>query len=351
MKVKTIAILGAGGSAGINFTKSLRLCGEKFNIIGCDINKFYLELSNADTKYFLPHESISEYVDRLNNLIKKEKIEFLHAQPDSEVKIISDNRNKLSASTFLPSKEAINIAQDKWETYKILTERNVPVPKTFLLNNKKQLERAFEEIEGTIWLRASKGAGGKASLPTTKMHHAEMWIDYWIERGLNRSDFLASEFLPGIEVSWLSLWKEGELICSQGKLRIDWSHVGLTPSGVTGTTAIQETVHNSIVNKLATDSVYAIDKNPNGIYVVDLKENRAGIPCVTEINPGRFFTTSYFFSNCGVNFPHIFIKLAYNEVVPKHSKYNCVPKGIFWIRAIDGGHVLIKNKNEFQEMV
>ena len=59
---------------------------------------------------------------------------------------------------------------------------------------------------------------------------------------------------------------------------------------------MQKTVHYDAVNKTGTEAVLSIDSKFSGIASVDLKENAAGVPCVTEINPGRMFTTSYFFS-------------------------------------------------------
>jgi hypothetical protein len=69
----------------------------------------------------------------------------------------------------------------------------------------------------------------------------------------------------------------------------------------------------------------SIDSKFTGIASVDLKGNAAGVPCVTEINPGRMFTTSYFFStlakSCAkdyyANIPYLAVKLGYKETIPE----------------------------------
>ena len=59
---------------------------------------------------------------------------------------------------------------------------------------------------------------------------------------------------------------------------------------------------------------------------------------------------TYFFTKAGVNMPYYYIKLAFGEEIPKLPKYDVLPKGLYWIRHIDGPAVLIKegdwqNKN------
>ena len=76
--------------------------------------------------------------------------------------------------------------------------------------------------------------------------------------------------------------------------------------------------------------------------VVVAKENKDGVACVTEVNCGRFFTTSNFFTAAGSNMPYYHIKLAFGEELPKLSKYNCIPENTYWIRMVDMGCKLVK---------
>ncbi len=341
-----ILLLGAGSSASINFVKALRLSREKFYIVGVDPNKYYLEMSPVDKRYVTSREQgQKKYINKLNQIIAQESLDFTHAQPDPEVKILSDYRSLIQNKTFLPTKKAIDVFQDKLLTYQYLSRKKVPVAQTTVVENEKKLREVFNSGDKTIWLRARKGAGGKASLPTKKFDHAKMWIEYWIEKGLRWEDFLAHEYLPGKEVSWLSIWKNGQLVCSQAKERIEWVQANVSPSGVAGTTAIQKTVHDDKVNDVCVKTVLAVESKPNGIFVVDTKENSQGIPCVTEVNPGRFFTTSLFFATLGVNMPLIFVKLGLGLPIKKVAQYNATEQGVYWIRVTDGGPTMVKGEN------
>ena len=346
--MKRILVTGAGGSAGINFIDCLRIAHEKMNIIGTDINKWHLELPDVDRRYIIPRATEKDYLDNLNQIIEKEKIEFVHPQPDAEVKIISENRTKIDAITFLPDKKTIKICQNKMKLNKILGKNNIPAPKAFLIKDKKSLSKAMAELKEKhekIWIRAIKGAGARAALPIKEEAHGKMWIDYWEKmRGLTYGDFMACEFLPGKEFAFQSVWKDGELITSMARERLEYIFGELTPSRQSSSPSVARSIHRNDINETATNAILSVDKNATGVFCVDMKENKNSIPGITEINAGRFFTTSNFFAKIGINMPYIYIKLAYKEKIPDLQKYNASPEGYYWIRLMDKGPILVREK-------
>jgi carbamoyl-phosphate synthase large subunit len=133
--------------------------------------------------------------------------------------------------------------------------------------------------------------------------------------------------------------------------RVEYIYPYLAPSGIMGTPSVQRTVHDKAVNKIGTEAVLAIDSNFSGIASVDLKENAQGVPCVTEINPGRMFTTSFFFSYASkilcndyrVNIPYLYTRLAFKESIPELKKYDVLPADVYWIRHMDAPARLVKD--------
>ncbi len=49
------------------------------------------------------------------------------------------------------------------------------------------------------------------------------------------------------------------------------------------------TIDDPIVTDIALKSILSIDKNPNGIFSVDMTYDKNSVPNPTEINIGRFF--------------------------------------------------------------
>jgi carbamoyl-phosphate synthase large subunit len=355
--LKRILVTGAGGPAGVNFIMSLRLAPEKMRIVGTEADEYYLYLAPVDSRFLVPKASDTNYIDRLNEIIRKEKIDFVHAQPDVEVAVISEKREKLDAATFLPSKDAVRKCQDKLESAKIWQKNGIPVARVMELRSESDIDRAFEEFGSPIWIRARHGAGGRGSTPAHDKETALAWISYWKSRKMDW-DFIAQEYLPGRNFGFHSLWKDGELVVSMARERLEYIYPNLAPSGVTGTPSVQRTIHSESVNEIGTKAVLAIDQNFSGIACVDLKENGEGVPCVTEINAGRMFTTSFFFSYASkvlrkdycANIPYLYVKLAYNEEIPKIPKYDVLPENVYWIRHIDAPAKLVKDGKVLGEM-
>jgi len=311
--MKKIIVTGSGGATSVGFTRCLRKAPEKMYLVGTDANETYIHFSETDKKFVVPRANSPNYIDVLNDIISKEDIEFVHAQPDIEVAVLSENRDKINANIFLPHDNTIKICQDKFRATKIWERKNVPVAKTLLISNEVDMDGAFKEIGATLWIRAIQGAGGKGSLRVNEHKHATAWIDYWNGWG----KFVASEYLPGANFGWEGVFKDGELVKSFSKQRL--AYKGGSPSGV-GTTNVAKLTKRSDICETAMNAVYAIDKNPNGVLSVDLKENEKGIPCVTEINPGRFLTSSlHFFYMINYLMPYLYVKIAYREKIPPMS--------------------------------
>ena len=354
--MKKILVTGAGGPAGVNFLRSLASVEEDFELYGTDINKFHIEFAKPWTKkmFLVPRATSDDYIDALNEIIDKHDIELVHPQPDIEVSVISEKREKLNAKTYLPKKETIGILQDKFRSAEIWKEHEFPMVKAIEIrphNLEEDPEKSLDELGEKIWIRAKRGAGGTGSTPVENVKTGVSWIKYWLSRGKNW-EFIAQEYLPGRNIAFQSVFKEGELITSQARERLEYIYPYLAPSGVTGTPIVAKTIHNRKVNELATEAVLSIDSEATGVFCVDMKGDKEGKMCPTEINSGRFFTTSYFFSAAGKkynklkgNMPYMLIKLAFGEEIPKEPKYNVIPKDLYWIRHIDCDSHLIEKEN------
>jgi hypothetical protein len=336
--MKRILVTGAGGSPAVNFTRSLRKAPEEIYIVGTDFDKYYLMRAEVDKKYLVPAARDPKYIDVLNKIIDDEKIEFVHAQNDTEVGILSANRDKLHAKTLFPAQETITTCQDKFLSFEKWSEVGIKVPKTIIIHTKDELQKAFDDFGGKMWIRATSGAGGRGSLPVHDIQTAINWLDF--QKGWDGT-FTASELLREDTVTWMSLWNNGELVVAQGRKRLYWELGKVSPSGVSGATGGGETVSDPSLDDIAQKAVFAIDKKPNGLFGVDLAYDSNNVPNPTEINIGRFFTTHQFFTELGINMPYIFVKLAYGEELPEVSKkLNPAKDEMIWIRGMDFEPVL-----------
>lgn len=330
-----ILVLGAGGPAGVNFIRSLRDVGG-YRIHAWDSNPHHLEWPDADVRYLCPSDP-DELVTRLRGYCDIHSIDVVHAQPDSLVRLLGANR-RLPAKTFLPSQQAIETCQDKRASLRAWKAAGLRSG-AHGIATAEDLTIGAERFGLPFWLRATEGAGGRGSTLVESVAQGEAWIAYWRARGVTWR-FIAEEYLPGRNLAWMSVWRDGVLITSAARERLEYIYPGAAPSGVTGTTAVSRSIADAAVNEAAQRSVLAIDPRPDGVYCVDLKEDAAGRPCPTEINPGRFFTVSDFATALGVNMPDIYCRLALGLPFTAPAQLDAAPAGYLWMRHIDCPAVL-----------
>jgi hypothetical protein len=330
--MKRILVHGAGGAPTANFIRSLRLADEPFHFVGVDCDKFHLQRSEADKNYLMPYVTDPEYENLYVDLLEREKIDFIHCQIDQEIPFLSENRDRLSLPVFMPSHHAITVCQDKMQSYAVWRAAGLPVPRTILLHAEADLKDAFASMGPKLWIREIRGSGGRNALPSDSF----LLVREWIRRHDGWGRFTAAECLTPETVTWMSVWKAGELVVAQTRKRLYWESANRSPAGVTGITGTGITCSDDRVTEVALAAIHAIEREPNGIYSIDLTYDAAGVPNPTENNVGRFFTTHFFFAKAGCNIPYIYTRLALSGEVPQlKKKINPLPDGLAWIRGMD----------------
>jgi len=350
--MRRILVTGAGGPASRNFIESLKMNDFDIYIVGIDINKYHLACVDVNKRYLVPSFDSENYIHTINKIIKKENIHLIHAQPDVEVEFIATHKNDIKANTFLPSIEAIFKCRNKLETYLALRDKKIPVPESYLVKKLDNIDTIMKKLPTEVkWVRAVKGAGSRAALPVKTTQQAREWINYWREmKDLESQDFMICEFLPGREFAWQSVWTDGRLVTSMARERLEYLFGNLTVSGQSSSPSIAQSLHYDRLNMIGVGAVKAVDPKPQGIYCVDIKENYDKIPCVTEINAGRFFTTSNFFSHIGSNMPQIYVRLAFGEDIEPLKLTNSAPSKLYWIRGVDRKPTLL-SEDELQKRI
>ncbi len=327
-----ILVLSAGDSAGINFCNSLKLCEGKYHIIGTDTNIYRLQYATADEKFLLPSTDKKEYWSALKLLIDKINPNFIYAaDTNKELELLSDRREEIRAPIFLPPKDAVNIYENKWESYLFFKNAGIVVPETSLINEPKDVDNAIGKF-GNIWLRAIRGSGGNGSIQISDPTLAKAWVSRYNGWG----NFTAAVVLSKQMATWSGIWQNGELIVCQGRKRLHWEYANLSPSGVTGITGAQSTTSDVILNKVALDAIFSIPFKPHGIVSVDMTYDDNGIPNPTEIQASRFYTSIYFLAKAGLNLPDIYVTIALTGIIPDiENRVNPLPEDLVWLKTVD----------------
>ena len=339
-----ILLTGAGGSAAENVLDALRMAPGRYHVVGADVSPVKLHLSSATERFVLPRADDDRYLEAVCAAVQEFRIDVVHAQPDVEVRALAAARDRIGAATLLPSLDAITKAGDKAVFARAMQEAGVAVPDTEWLGPRDDISDVVARLRQRherVWVRARVGAGSRASLPVSTPEQAAAWVDWWVsEKGMGPGDFMASEMLPGREFAYQSIWQSGRLVAGQARERLEYLYGFLSPSGQSSTPAVARTVREPAIDELAQKAILALDQAPSGVYCVDIKEASDGAPKVTEINCGRFFTTSNFFATAGLNMPDMAMRAATGETLPALGS-SPLEAGLHWIRMVDMGYRLV----------
>ncbi|OIQ18376.1 MAG: hypothetical protein BM556_08940 [Bacteriovorax sp. MedPE-SWde] len=133
----TVFVTGAGGGVGQGIIKSLKLVEDlDIRIISADMSPLATALYKTDCSYLIPKASDDGYTDFLVNIFKKEKVDFYFPGTDVELLISSEQsdffRKESNTTVVVSPYNSIEIADDKYLTYKFISENNLPAPESYL---------------------------------------------------------------------------------------------------------------------------------------------------------------------------------------------------------------------------
>lgn len=297
-----VAILGVGSPAGANTAAALKAAGHR--VYGTEANELHEGFAWAAA-----HEVLMGQPDV--GWLNGNGVEVVVAQPDSLVRWLAVHQGELEARTLLPSLDAIDVCQDKsrtsWMWWNARLRERGPVEIGHELPD--WLHISADQLGLPFWLRAKSGAGGRASTLVTEVAQGFHWIRYW---QLAQPDvaFIAEEFLPGDDLSWTGVYHEGELVASYARRRDAYPYPHLTVTGKTGTPSVATVVCDDEVNAVAEAAVRAVDAQWHGVACVDMVRDGDGVPRPTEINAGRFHTTTGLWASAGANLADLVVRLA-----------------------------------------
>jgi hypothetical protein len=326
-----VLVLSAGDNTGVNFCRALALLPERYYVIATDTNLYRLHNATGNTRYLLPPPS-PDYMGALQRLIDRERPDLLYASDTNpELEIVTSGRDYLGCRTFWPSQEALNIYEDKWATYEKCRDAGLPVPDTVLLQTPRDVEECIRRW-GKVWLRATRGSGGRGAIVTDD----EVLAAHWVQRFDGWGTFTAAEVLTPTMATWIGVWWHGELVACQGRRRLHWEYAQLSPTGVTGITGAQSTISDAKLDETASAAILATGFVPHGIVSVDFTYDRRGRPNVTEIQAARFYSSVLFLAVAGLNLPSIYVDLGITGEVPAlPQRLNPLPDDLIWLKAVD----------------
>lgn len=333
-----LLITNAGTGPTTSLIRSIRADAAMIEIVGSHWDRFVLRSADVAVRYLTPHVDEPTFIDALTAVVRENAIDALIPNADPEVAVVSRSRATLPCRVFLPDDDVVVRCQDKLLLAEHLRDRRVPAPRTVSLKTIDDVEGAWEALgrPERAWCRIRVGTGSRGATAVRDAEQARAWIAYWeTMRGVPPALFTLCEYLPGRDFSCESLWKNGRLVVVKTTERLSYFGGGDRPSGVSSNAALAKTIHDERLVELTRDAVLALSPSASGMFSLDLKEDAAGHPCVTEINIGRVFSTTMLFDLVGRhNIAALYARLALGDDPGVWDTYDDHPD-YYFIRELD----------------
>lgn len=354
----TVHVLGAGGPAGVNFIHCLKhgvLKDRPIRVVAYDDQPHHLGLVAEADEYGSPGQMDLE-VQSLGG-----GRHLIVAQPDALVaKLAKRGPWYPEDMVALPGPNTIALAQDKASTALVWHERQgrrfsvVPCSESAV----EARRTALEEVGYPMWLRARTGAGARLASLAEHRGQADLWCRY-VGMRFGESDLLAETYLPGRDYGVTLVYWHGQLVGQMARERLEYLYPQHAVSGRTGTPTVARLICDRGIlwrAQMAVDQLCsAAGEAPHGVFCVDLREDKEGIAQPTEINAGRFFTTSHVGLlpwGQGVDLVGLYVGLAFGLREPPNNPLGLLPQddGTLVLRHIDAGTHWIRPQDMTEEM-
>jgi len=197
-----------------------------------------------------------------------------------------------------------------------------------------------------------RGAGSRGAVPVATAAQARSWIAYWRDmRGVPVGAFTLSEYLPGRDLGCQSVWKNGTQLLVKTYERLSYLTSGTQAGPVSSVPALTKTVREPEIAALCARVIRALDPRASGVFGVDLRQDADGVARVTEINAGRFSSTTNLLDLTGKhNMTAVYLQAALGERVDLRDEYD-VAEYHYLLRDIDAVPRILREEEFFDGVV
>ncbi len=348
-----ILITGVGGPTPRSFARAIKEIGKfkSCKLFGTDINPYAIGLyqhSLFEKCYLTPKSSEPSYWEFTEKLIREQAIDLAVILPETEVITWSRRQatGPLPCKALLPDLTLAETLVDKAILTRLLdTYGLVPNSVDFNPDNPSLKSNIEKKLTYPFWVRSATGSSGLGSL---KVHSYQDLLN-WININPSVTNFLASDFLPGRNLACKLLYYEGQLVRAACGERVHYIMSKTSPSGITGNTSFGRLIndkHVFEVSKKAMEIVFEkTGAKKHGFFTVDLKEDEAGKPYITEINVRHVAFTSSFAAG-GANLCEDTIRLLDEDpTFDRGFKLYEFEEGLIFLRDVDAWPIVMKESD------
>lgn len=248
-------------------------------------------------------EENNNIIDDINDYCLRQKLDIIIPAGMKSMFFLSKVGDKITGAKIFPiaNLETLKMLNNKWLFTESMQKNGLPFPKTILINDKCKIR--LLNIEFPIIIKPLDLDGGDGVVKLNSLKELEIYLSS--ENKFNKLPLLVQEYIPGIDIDFSVLAKNGKTIA--------WT--------------AQKWQGKNIVQFVKDDNILDIGKrivsscNYNGVAHFDMRlDDRDQSIKIIECNP-RFWGSLEMSMLSGVNFPYFGILMTKNEKLPENINY------------------------------
>ena len=293
-KIRLLITCVGGATAPVLLDCLLKSSIFSYSLVGVDSDSYGKSKLFLDSFYLVPKGSDEKYIEKILDIVRREKIDFIMPGSDEEAIIISKNRKKFTDVGVVPivsNIDVLDLITNKFKTYKKLEENGIRVPEYKLVNSTEELKNAIDAFgypEVTVISKPTDGRGGRGLYVFEGNDEPPAWLgEGQREKRISKqymTDDLLSQVVQGECIVMPALSApayDADVVAVAGETKLAVVRERVNPAGIPFT---GNKIHS---DKLITKYCYdiAMTLGLDAIHDIDLMTNKNGEPCVIEVNP------------------------------------------------------------------
>ena len=206
---KTVLVTGTGGNVGQGILRNIRKLKWPIRIVGCNVKEFSAGNHLCDINYKVPFAYEIDYIESINQIVEKEKVDLIIPSTDFETYYLSDNIQKVNTIIAVSNLKATEIYLDKYKSFLHHKKNNIPFADSYLPSD---YANTFQDY--IVKLRKGRGSRG-------------IFINPIDAKSFSDEDYLVQELIKGQEIT------TAFYVTKKGKLH---GHITMERSLENGTT-------------------------------------------------------------------------------------------------------------------
>ncbi|MFL6306661.1 MAG: ATP-grasp domain-containing protein [Candidatus Sulfotelmatobacter sp.] len=284
------------------------------------------------TRYPVPYEDASGFVETVLEFARKNEIELIIPATDFTIAPLSKNRHQFQGVSRLAlgADATIELAADKFRTISLARELRIPVPETVLVSSLEDLDRAAPNWDFPVVVKdrfSVRWAGNRAVLGSVAYAYSIEDLKKKVGHRLKEAgDVLIQRFVQGAGIGFSCLAAEGKVW-----LPFSWLRVRETDPRGSGSSAQVSIPLTPEVEEASRALV--TQAGLGGICMVEFKQpHDGGPPALMEINARPWGSLPLPIA-CGINYPLLWVEwLLTGKLPPERIEYK---KGILCRRLVN----------------